>query len=190
MRCEAESKRSEQFYILSLDIEKNTSLNYCINRFSFKELLNKSNKLQCESCLTKQVGTKEIRIQTCPKLLMIHLKRFKFDETTFQYQKLVYRIPYPSELRVNSLEGPKTYQIKGMVVHIGSGLAFGHYIALAKCHGKWINFNDVSVKVVEDNEIQIYYGAPPLQDRNVGGNQWPCAYMLLYEQVEDNNVEG
>jgi ubiquitin C-terminal hydrolase len=58
--CEQFSKRSEAFNNLSLDIEKNTSLNYCIQRFSVKELLNKSNKLQCETCLTKQVGTKEI----------------------------------------------------------------------------------------------------------------------------------
>lgn len=60
--CESFSKRSEAFNNLSLDIEKNTSLNYCINRFQCKELLNKSNKLQCETCLTKQVGTKEICI--------------------------------------------------------------------------------------------------------------------------------
>jgi len=80
LNCESTSKRSEQFYNLSLDVEKNTSLNYCIQRFSCKELLNKTNKLQCETCLTKQVGTKEIRIQKCPKLLITHLKRFKFDE--------------------------------------------------------------------------------------------------------------
>ena len=43
--CEGFSKRSEAFNNLSLDIEKNTSLNYCIQRFSVKELLNKSNKL-------------------------------------------------------------------------------------------------------------------------------------------------
>ena len=62
LRCEAYSERSEAFNNLSLDIEKNTSLNYCIQRFSCKELLNKSNKLACERCLTKQVGTKEIQI--------------------------------------------------------------------------------------------------------------------------------
>ena len=58
--CESFSKRSEDFYNLSLDLEKNSSLNYCIQRFSCKELLNKSNKLHCDTCLTKQVGTKEI----------------------------------------------------------------------------------------------------------------------------------
>lgn len=165
LNCEAHNIRSEQFNNLSLDIEKNTSLNYCIQRFSCKELLNKSNKLHCEKCLTKQVATKEIQIQSCPKILLTHLKRFKFDEQTYQHQKLCYRIPYPTELKVDSLEGARVYNIKGIVVHVGSGMAFGHYYALVKSQGKWIKFNDTSVSVVEDNDIQIYFGAPPLQER-------------------------
>lgn len=66
---------------------------------------------------------------------------------------MTYRIPYPNELRMDSLEGPKTYNLIGIVVHMGSGLHFGHYYSLAKSKGKWICFNDQSVKVVEDNEI-------------------------------------
>ena len=95
----------------------------------------------------------------------------------------MYRIPYPSELRVTSLEEARTYQIKGIVVHVGSGMAFGHYYAVVKSQGKWIKFNDTMVNVVEDNDIQIYFGAPPLQDRP-SSNMWPCAYMLLYESIE------
>jgi len=45
---------------------------------------------------------------------------------------LVYRIPYPTELRVNSLDGAIVYQIKGIVVHVGSGISMGHYYALVK----------------------------------------------------------
>lgn len=97
--------------------------------------------------------------------MLTHLKRFKFDEQTYQYQKLVYRIPYPSELRVNSLDGAKVYQIKGIVVHVGSGISMGHYYGLVKSQGKWVKCNDTSVQVVEDNDIQIYFGAPPLQER-------------------------
>jgi len=45
---------------------------------------------------------------------------------------LGYRIPYPTELKVDSLEGARVYQIKGIVVHAGQGMAFGHYYALVK----------------------------------------------------------
>lgn len=94
----------------------------------------------------------------------------------------MYRIPYPSELRVDSLDGAKVYQIKGIVVHVGSGISMGHYYALVKSQGKWVKCNDTQVQVVEDNDIQIYFGAPPLQTG--GGRDWPCAYMLLYESIE------
>ena len=51
--CEKTTNRDENFFNLSIDIERNTSLSYCLQRFSVKELLNRDNKLHCESCLTK-----------------------------------------------------------------------------------------------------------------------------------------
>lgn len=53
LQCETHNTRSETFYNLSLDVEKNTSLSYCIKRFNFKELLNKKEKFYCETCMTK-----------------------------------------------------------------------------------------------------------------------------------------
>ena len=61
----------------------------------------------------------------------------------------------------------------------------GHYYALVKSQGKWIKCNDTQMHVVEDNDIQIYYGAPPLQDRSA--REWPCAYMLLYESINESD---
>lgn len=86
---------------------------------------------------------------------------------------------------MNTLEGAKIYQIKGIVVHVGSGISMGHYYALVKSNGKWVKCNDTQVNVVEDNDIQIYYGAPPLNER--GARDWPCAYMLLYESQDINS---
>lgn len=45
------------------------------------------------------------------------------------------------------------YHIKGIVVHVGSGISMGHYYALVKSQGKWIKCNDTLVNVVEDNDI-------------------------------------
>jgi len=44
LTCEKTKKRQEAFFNLSIDIEKNTSLTYCMQRFSVKELLNKGDK--------------------------------------------------------------------------------------------------------------------------------------------------
>ena len=81
--CETTSRREETFFNLSLDIEQNTSLIYLLQRFNFKELLNQDNKLMCETCLTRQVATKEIIVGHYPKLLLVHLKRFRIDPQTF-----------------------------------------------------------------------------------------------------------
>ena len=54
-----------------------------MKRFSVKELLNQDNKLLCESCNTRQVATKEIMVSHYPKLLLVHLKRFRIDPQTF-----------------------------------------------------------------------------------------------------------
>ena len=85
---------------LQLDLEENVSLSYCLKKFSKKELMNLGNKIMCESCNTKQVATKHLMIKERPKLLLIHLKRFKLNPQIMQYQKLNYRIPYPSVLHI------------------------------------------------------------------------------------------
>jgi len=80
---------------LSVDVEKNLSLSSCLKKFSTKELLNLGDKFFCESCGTKQVATRQMMIKQRPKLLLIHLKRFKMNWQTMQHSKLTYRIPYP-----------------------------------------------------------------------------------------------
>lgn len=43
-----------------------------------------------------------------------------------------------------------------------------------------MKFDDTKVDIVEDKAIQIYYGAPAVSQQN----DWPCAYMLLYESEQ------
>ena len=98
--CEYQSVREETFMNLSVDIEENVSLSYCLKKFSNKEYLKLGDKFYCESCNTKQVATRQMMIKKRPKLLLIHLKRFKMNFQTMQHQKLNYRIPYPSLLHI------------------------------------------------------------------------------------------
>lgn len=44
-----------------------------------------------------------------------------------------------------------------------------------------MKFDDTKVDIVEDKAIQIYYGAPAVSQQQ---NDWPCAYMLLYESKQ------
>lgn len=74
-----------------------------------------------------------------------------------------------------------SYDLQGIVVHYGSGIAYGHYWSLARVPGpnpKWLEFDDTKLKIVEDKEVNMYYGAPSEQMSNPS---WSSAYMLLYE---------
>lgn len=73
------------------------------------------------------------------------------------------------------------YHLKGVVIHEGQGIQFGHYYALVKSQGRWLKFDDTRVSVLGDKDHQIYFGGPS-NSKNQSG--WPCAYMLLYESEE------
>lgn len=83
-----------------------------------------------------------------------------------------------------STEENHSYDLKGIVVHYGTGMHYGHYWSLARTSGlnkKWIEYDDFKVSVVEDKEIERYYGLPPEYQSSAG---WNSAYLLLYESQE------
>ena len=84
----------------------------------------------------------------------------------------------------NDLLDNHSYDLRGIVVHYGSGMHYGHYWSLARTPGlnpKWIEYDDTKIRVIEDKEIQMYYGAPPEVSANPS---WNTAYMLLYESED------
>ena len=132
-------------------------------------------------------------IKKKPRTLLIHLKRFKIDQNTMRYQKLGHRIPFPSELRIESAldesDASTMYHLKGIVVHLGQGYAYGHYFAIIKSRGRWIKFDDNYVETVDEKFMKALFGSQSASYSNGGGstysmnegNSWPTAYMLLYD---------
>jgi ubiquitin C-terminal hydrolase len=49
---------SEPFLDLSVDLEENTSINYCIKKLEHSEQLKGQNKFQCDSCKLLQEAEK------------------------------------------------------------------------------------------------------------------------------------
>jgi ubiquitin carboxyl-terminal hydrolase 12/46 len=83
---------------LSVDIEQNTSISHCLQKFSDMEKLCGECKYYCENCCSKQEAEKRMRIKKLPQILALHLKRFKYVENRFK--KLNYRVVFPFELRL------------------------------------------------------------------------------------------
>ena len=47
----------------------------------------------------------------------------------------------------------KLYELIGIVIHIGAGIQFGHYMAIIKSFDHWIKFDDDYVEKVDDKLI-------------------------------------
>jgi ubiquitin C-terminal hydrolase len=69
--------RDEPFLDLSVDVQPNTSISYCLKNFGSAELLGGTNKFFCENCNGLQEAQKSMKIKRLPHTLIIHLKRFK-----------------------------------------------------------------------------------------------------------------
>lgn len=181
--CETVTQRIESFFDLSVDVEQNSSLTACLRNFSSTELLRQQDKFYCDLCCSLQEAERRMRVKILPKILSLHLKRFKFIEQFKKYKKLSYRVVFPLELRLcntsDDAEDPdRLYALFAVVVHVGSGPNQGHYVSLIKSHGQWLLFDDDCVEVKSESELQTVFGLT--QDST---QSTEAGYILFYEQV-------
>jgi ubiquitin carboxyl-terminal hydrolase 12/46 len=61
------SSKDEDFLDLSVDVENNTSITYCLRDFSNMETLCGDQKYYCDNCCSKQEAQKRMRIKKVRK---------------------------------------------------------------------------------------------------------------------------
>jgi ubiquitin C-terminal hydrolase len=91
-------------------------------------------------------------LETLPKILIVHLKRFKV--INYSQKKLNYLINIPYDLSLDFLLKEKTkvknnvlYNLFAVVVHVGTGNDYGHYWCVVKVSGRWVRFDDEKITV-------------------------------------------
>lgn len=181
--CETVTQRIESFFDLSVDVEQNSSLTACLRSFSSTELLQKQDKFFCDACCSLQEAERRMRVKRLPRILALHLKRFKYVEHLGKYKKLSYRVVFPLELRLcntsdDAQDPDRLYSLFAVVVHVGSGPNQGHYVSLIKSHGQWLLFDDDCVEPKDESEIQSVYGIT-----QESGQSTEAGYILFYEQT-------
>lgn len=174
------TSRDEAFLDLSVDIEENSSLSACLRQFSASETLCQRNKYSCDTCGGLQEAEKRMKIKHLPNLLMLHLKRFKYEEQLQRHVKLSHRVVFPLELRLfntaDDVPNPdRLYRLWACVVHIGMGPHHGHYITIVRSGARWIAFDDNNVYPIEEKDLQKYFGDTPGQG---------SGYVLFYEAAD------
>jgi ubiquitin carboxyl-terminal hydrolase 8 len=158
LKCGHVNVRFEPFMYLSLPMNKSCkSLDDCIDLYLTEESLSGDNKYNCEKCKTLTNGTKKQDLWMLPPVLIVHLKRFKYNDYGKIGAKNDAAINYPVtgwdlKSRVKSSRGvyPR-YDLYAVANHMGS-LGGGHYTAhaLNRFDDTWYEFNDSSYRSVEE----------------------------------------
>ncbi len=180
LTCENISQRDEAFLDLSVDLDQHSSVTACLRRFSEEEMLCERNKFHCDNCGGLQEAEKRMKIKRLPKILALHLKRFKYTEDLQRLQKLFHKVVYPYHLRLfnttDDAEDPdKLYELYAVVVHIGGGPYHGHYVAIIKTQDRgWLLFDDEMVEPVDKSYVRNFFGDRP---------GLACAYVLFYQET-------
>ena len=194
------SSRDESFIRITLDIKNHKTLESALDAFVSDEVLEGDNKYFVEKYNRKISIRKRAMIKTLGKTVIIHLKRFEFDYTTFNDIKLNDYIKFPLEIdfkkwiKESSLnEKNSHYILTGIIVHSGSTLRSGHYYSfiMEQKTKKWRRFDDTKVCDFDIKDIEREcYGE---DKENKMGNEYDfmmkCAnaYLLIYTRIDEFN---
>lgn len=186
LTCEKKSQRDEVFLDLSVDLEQYSSVTSCLRKFSAEEMLCERDKFHCDNCGGLQEAEKRMVIKRLPRILALHLKRFKYTEDLQRLQKLFHCVVYPYYLRLfnttDDAEDPdRLYELYAVVVHIGGGPHHGHYVSIIKTEEYgWCLFDDELVEPVDKNYVRNFFGDKP---------GLACAYVLFYQETTMEKME-
>ncbi|TPX57957.1 hypothetical protein PhCBS80983_g03456 [Powellomyces hirtus] len=120
-------------------------------------------------------ATKQTFVESLPPILILHLKRFVYDNAKGA-QKLHKHVDYGMELKINSeimspsvrQKAQQQYRLFAVVYHHGRLAAGGHYTCdVQRQTGEWIRMDDAAMAVVSPQDV--------LQEKKDR-----AAYMLFY----------
>ena len=150
-------------------------------------MLCERNKFHCDNCGGLQEAEKRMKIKRLPRVLALHLKRFKYTEDFGRLQKLFHKVVYPYHLRLfntsDDAEDPdRLYELYAVVVHIGGGPYHGHYVTIIKTEDRgWLLFDDEMVEPVDKNFVRNFFG-----DKS----GLATAYVLFYQETTLEAVQN
>ena len=111
---------------------------------------------------------KQVFIDTLPPVLILHLKRFQYENNLTGTQKIWKKVGYPLELEIPKevfpiakrgglaiKGGPPKYRLIGVVYHHGKSAAGGHYTVdvLRQDSREWIRMDDTVIRRIRPEDV-------------------------------------
>lgn len=162
-RCKHTSKCFDPFLYLSLPVSKTmTQVTDALAEYLTSEKLTGDEQWHCERCKKKVDATKKIDLWKLPPVLVLHLKRFEFDQKTAQFQKTENRLSMKltnwdlGEFCSSPQRDGSTYSVACVANHSGA-FGSGHYTATCRVGGmgshSWFHFSDAKVKAYDGRNV-------------------------------------
>jgi ubiquitin C-terminal hydrolase len=178
------SEKEENFNDISLTIKGCKTIYDSFTKYTEEEILNGNDQYYAEG-FGKQDAKKGLRFIKLPNVLILQLKRFEYNPTTYMLEKINDRFEYYDQIDLNdfvSEHKDSIYTLYSVLVHSGS-VNYGHYYCYCKVKNKWIKFNDTNVKFADAYEVF---------ENNYGGNYQIHRYInkaiRTVEMKSDSNA--
>jgi ubiquitin carboxyl-terminal hydrolase 8 len=154
----------------------NPTLKDCLDLYLEREVLQGADQWYCEKCKTHVDATKKTDLWILPPILIVHLKRFKYNDYGKVGSKNDAAVQYPvTQWDLSNCVRSKgginpIYDLYAVSNHMG-GLGGGHYTALSmnRFDDVWYEFNDSRYRPVEPS---------------IHKNHTKSAYLLFYNRCE------
>ena len=189
------SQHPESFLTLLVDVKNCRNLSQALDKLVTQEIMDGDNALFRENLNRKVPVSRQSRFKSFPQTLMLVLKRFEYDQNTFQRVKLnnLFEFPLSLDLQPWTIDCNTKclYDLKGVVVHSGSA-EYGHYYSHILKEKTWYEFNDKRVREIHVNQHLLreeWFGGTPQVNMFTEINfDWPNnssknAYILFYERA-------
>ena len=116
----------------------------------------------------KATATKQVFIESLPPILILHLKRFQYDNKLKGTEKIGKKVGYPLELQIpkevfptqmrNKMAahgGVPKYRLTGVIYHHGKNANGGHYtVDIRRQDGReWIRLDDTVIRRIRSEDV-------------------------------------
>lgn len=163
-------------------LQSNYSVQKLLDFYCSSEKLFGDNRYYCNKCKRLCDGERSIRITRSPRILILTLKHFRYDQQRHTRAKLMNKVIHDEVISLSltsETESPvmERYSLYAAVIHAGTSMDSGHYYTYAQdTPNCWYKFNDNYVTKCSVDELHA------LSSPNT-------PYILFYQKLDQAAVE-